>query len=281
MARMADRFAIIRSVHHEDAAIHETGQQLMQTGRLGSGGTEYPHCGAVISYLQGKPSTELLANVLLPGQMGDTGAALGHGQGAGFLGQLHKPVSLRAQPHDKYGSSSFGQSCLLARQLVERGVRMVTVNMFNTIYSTVTWDCHGDGGLLNSSLDDYRETLCPMFDTAYSTLLNDLYQRGLLETTLVVAMGEFGRTPRINPRGGRDHWPGVWSVLFAGGGIKGGQVIGSSDCLGAEPRDRPVRPAEVVATIYRALGVDPATLLQGPGGRRFPLVDAAPVEELF
>jgi Protein of unknown function (DUF1501) len=281
MARMADRFAIVRSVHHEEAAIHETGQQLIQTGRLGTVGMEYPHCGAVMSYLQGRASTERLTYALLPGPMSFTGAALGHGQGAGFLGQLHEPVSLRADTHDKYGPTSFSQSCLLARRLVERGVRMVTVNMFDTIFNTVTWDCHADGGMLNSSLDDHRETLCPMFDKAYSALLEDLHQRGLLEKTLVVAMGEFGRTPHINPRGGRDHWPGVWSILLAGGGVKGGQVIGSSDRLGAEPRDRPVRPAEVVATIYRALGVDPATLLLGPGGRRFPLVDAAPLEELF
>jgi hypothetical protein len=281
MARMADRFAIVHSVHHEEAAIHETGQQLMQTGRLSSVGTEHPHCGAVIAYLQGDSSGGLPANVLLPGPMCDTGAALGHGQGAGFLGKSHEPVSLRAEPNFHYGSSSFGRSCLVARRLVERGVRMVTVNMFDTIFNTVTWDCHADGGMLNSGLDDYRETLCPMFDLAYSALLEDLYQKGLLEKTLVVAMGEFGRTPRINPCGGRDHWPGVWSILFAGGGVKGGQVIGSSDRLGAEPRDRPVRPAEVVATIYRALGVDPATLLMAPDGRSFPLVDAAPLEELF
>src|SRR5207253_9145051 len=105
-----------------------------------------------------------------------------------------------------------------------------------------------------TSLDDYRETLCPMFDRAYAALLDDLYQRGLLGNTLVVAMGEFGRTPQLNPRGGRDHWPGVWSVLFAGGGVRGGQVVGASDRHGAEPRDRPVAAAQVAATIYGALG---------------------------
>ena len=88
------------------------------------------------------------------------------------------------------------------------------------------------------TLDDYKETLCPMFDRAYSALLEDLRQRGLLETTLVVAMGEFGRTPHINPRGGRDHWPSCWSVLFAGSGVRGGQVIGESDSIGAEPKDK-------------------------------------------
>jgi uncharacterized protein (DUF1501 family) len=120
-----------------------------------------------------------------------------------------------------------------------------------------------------------------MFDRAYSALLDDLHARGLLSNTLVVATGEFGRTPQLNARGGRDHWPGVWSVLFAGAGTRGGQVVGASDRLGAEPKDRPVTPAEVAATVYRALGVDLTTRLPGPEGRPVPLVEAAPVRELF
>src|SRR5205814_8664891 len=122
---------------------------------------------------------------------------------------------------------------------------------------------------------------CPMFDQAYTALLDDLSDRGLLGSTLVVAMGEFGRTPHLNARGGRDHWPGVWSILLAGGGIRGGQVIGSSDALGAEPKDRPVAPAEVAATIYRALGADPHTMLAGPDGRPTRMVDVNPISELF
>ena len=153
--------------------------------------------------------------------------------------------------------------------------------MFETVFENLSWDCHADGGCLATTLEDYRDTVCPMFDRAYSALLVDLEQRGLLSTTLVVAMGEFGRTPQLNSRGGRDHWPGVWSILFAGAGIRGGQIVGSSDSLGAEPRDRPVKPAEVSATIYRALGVDPATLLPGPDGRPLPPADAAAIGELF
>ena len=120
-----------------------------------------------------------------------------------------------------------------------------------------------------------------MFDLAYTALLDDLKQRGMLDNTLVVAMGEFGRTPQLNPRGGRDHWPGVWSVLFAGGGVRGGQVIGASDRTGAEPRDRPVSPAEVAATVYQGLGIDPGTRLTGPDGRPLPLIEAEPIHELF
>ena len=280
MAAMAHRFAIVRSVHHEEAAIHETGQQLMQTGRLFKDGRDHPHYGAVLSYLRAQPS-----HVLLPGPIGDTGVEVGHGQGTGFLGQRHEALSVRIDrtdsPAERYGLNQFGRSCLQARRLVEGGVGFVTVNMFDTVFNKVTWDCHADGGSLDSCLNDYGETLCPMFDLAYSALLEDLHQRGLLDTTLVVAMGEFGRTPRLNPRGGRDHWPGVWSILLAGGGVRGGQVIGSSDALGAEPRERPVSPAEVAATVYHSLGIDLATRLPAPGGQSLPLVDAAPIHELF
>src|SRR5439155_6996552 len=140
------------------------------------------------------------------------------------------------------------------------------------------WECHAAGGWLSASLDGYGETLCPMFDLAYSALLEDLRQRGLLENTLVVAMGEFGRTPQLNNRGGRDHWPGVWSVLFAGGRVRGGQVIGASDRSGAEPRDRPVSPAEIAATVYRGMGVDPGVTLPGPEDRPLPLAEAQPID---
>jgi uncharacterized protein (DUF1501 family) len=103
----------------------------------------------------------------------------------------------------------------------------------------------------------------------------------MLDTTLVLAMGEFGRTPQLNNRGGRDHWPGVWSVLFAGARVKGGQVVGSSDKQGAEPKDRPVSPAEVAATVFKGLGLDLNARLPGPENRPMPLTEADPVDELF
>jgi uncharacterized protein (DUF1501 family) len=343
MARMADRYALVRSVHHDAAPIHETGHQLMQTGKLFRGGLEHPHYGAVLSHLRGSRLGGAAPFVVLPGPIGNTGVSVSHGQTAGYLGDSFAPLFVRAAgsvdparlerrtalvdavdalesgfeacvesaPGDsavtaaitqtfsaptkqaldvaderedvraRYGTNTFGQSCLLARRLVERGTRLVTVNMFDTVFDTITWDCHADGGSLPATLDDYRAILCPMFDHAYTALLEDLQQRGMLENTLVVAMGEFGRTPQINPRGGRDHWPSCWTVLFAGGGVRGGQVVGASDASGAEPVDRPVMPAQVAATIYRALGVDLHAQLTGPDGRPIPLVEAAPVEELF
>jgi uncharacterized protein (DUF1501 family) len=188
-----------------------------------------------------------------------------------------EPEALRL----RFGMNTFGQSCLLARRLVEHGVRLVTVNMFDTVFNKITWDCHADGASLAATLDDYKETLCPMFDRAYTALLTDLEQRGMLSNTLVVAMGEFGRTPRLNPRGGRDHWPGCWTILFAGAGIRGGQVVGSSDSIGSEPKDRPVSPEEVAATVYAAMGIDGTTRLPGPDNRPISIAQEAPIRELF
>jgi len=180
---------------------------------------------------------------------------------------------------DRYGRTRFGQSCLLARRLIERGVRFVTVNMFDDV-GGLSWDIHGAAPFSPISALD---TLGPMFDHAFSSLLEDLADRGLLDRTLVVALGEFGRTPKINSSGGRDHNPGCGTVILAGGGVVGGQVVGSSDAIGSEPRDRPVRPDEVVATIYYALGIRLDAHLPGPQNRPIPVVEVGvqPIRELF
>jgi hypothetical protein len=188
-----------------------------------------------------------------------------------------EPQSVR----DKYGMNKFGQSCLLARRLVERGVRFVTINMFETVFNEITWDIHGSAPF--TPIDAYR-TLCgPWFDNGYASLIEELTERGLYNNTIVVATGEFGRTPKINPAGGRDHWPQCWSMVLGGGGIKGGRVVGASDAIGGYPTDRPTSPADVAATLYSALGIDLTYELIGPGGRPLPVVDysARPVTELL
>ena len=180
----------------------------------------------------------------------------------------------------KYGMNRFGQGCLLARRLIERDVRFVTVNMFETVFNEITWDIHGSAPF--SPISCYRDLVGPMFDNAFSSLLEDLQERGLLANTMIVALGEFGRTPKVNPAGGRDHWPQCWSIVMAGGPIKGGQVVGSSDEIGGAPQDRPVSPAEVAATIYRGLGIQLDLLLPGPQSRPIRLVDngVEPITEL-
>lgn len=147
---------------------------------------------------------------------------------------------------DRYGRHTWGQSHLLARRLVEAGVRFVTtVNG-----QSIIWDTHQD------NFGRLEKTLVPPMERAFSTLLDDLVERGLLDSTLVVWMGDFGRTPTINTNAGRDHWPQCYSMVMAGGGIRGGQVIGESDSIGAFPKSRPIRPADVHATVFSALGYD-------------------------
>jgi hypothetical protein len=356
MAKIADQLSLVRTVYHTAAAVHDTGHQMMQTGRLFSGGLESPHVGCTLGFLKGR-NGDLPPHVVLPEKMGRTGGNLPHGQEAGFLGKQHDPFVLNADPstkdfkvpdllppsdlpalrtdrrqklrqlvddqvkkfeasaqaklmdanfeqayrlmtsptareafaldqepdslRDRYGRNRFGQCCLLARRLVERGVRFVTVNTFLTVFNEITWDIHGSVPF--TSIEGMKNIVAPAFDQGISALIEDLAQRGMLETTIVPVLGEFGRTPKINPAGGRDHWPQCWTVFFAGGGIKGGRVVGQSDETGGYPADRPVTCAEIAATIYRALGIDLEHFLPGPQGRPMPLVDSGvrEIRELF
>ena len=161
---------------------------------------------------------------------------------------------------ERYGHSRIGTGCLLARRLVEAGSRFVTV-------VDSGWDTHQQ---IFRELPDSRfpgSGKLPSLDRAYASLLADLRDRGLLETTLVVLMGEFGRTPRLNAQGGRDHWPRAGFVCFAGGGVPGGRVIGRTNAYGEVPVDRPVSPGDVAFSILRILGVDPTKTLNTPSGR--------------
>lgn len=283
-AARLDRVSLVRSVFHDADPIHEAGQQLVQTGHLGRGGRDWPHVGSLASARLGPARPGVPAAVLLPGPVENTGVSVSHGQGAAWLGTDHEPAVISVGEEvgrERYGPSAFGDACLRACRLVEAGARVVTVNMFETVFDRITWDCHADGGSLPATLADYASTLCPMFDRAFAALLDDLAERGLLDSTLVLATGEFGRTPRINPRGGRDHWPGCWTALLAGGGVRGGQIVGASDARGARPADRPVAAAELAATVLYTLGIDPSTRAPGPDGRPVPLVDVPPIHELF
>ncbi len=188
----------------------------------------------------------------------------------------------KATTRDRYGRNTFGQSCLMARRLVESGVRYVTVNHFDTVFNLSCWDMHADGGGLNNTYADYERMLCPQFDLAFSALLEDLETRGLLQDTVVAVVSEMGRTPRLNGRGGRDHHPACWTNFLAGGGIKGGQVYGASDKLGGKPADNPVEPPQFIATIYKAMGIDLDTaMLPGPGDRPVRMIDAEPIRQLI
>lgn len=322
VARQADKFAILRSVHGR-TAIHFNGVYFLMTGYLPIQSMEFPSLGAVVAKelgpLNGMPPYVLNAN-------------LDHAMGPGFLGSAYAPFWVRSDPNapdfrvddlelpvdtdwnevadrrwllrqldqsfrerdtkgrfesrdrfyheaenimrspsvkkafdiwaepeglrDRYGRTPLGQGCLLARRLVEAGARFITVNAARAI-----WDTHAD------NFKRCEKQLLPEFDSAYATLMEDLSQRGLLDSTLVVVSGEFGRTPKINANGGRDHWPRVFSVLLGGAGIKGGQVYGSSDAAGSDPKDNPVSVEDLTATIYDRLGMDPTKEYHAPNGR--------------
>lgn len=189
--------------------------------------------------------------------------------------------SLADEPHNvrsRYGLggvNGIGMSCLLARRLVERGVPFVTVNHTG-------WDTHQDIFQLKERYPTDQNAHLPSLDRALSALIQDLSDRRMLDETLVVVMGEFGRTPKINAQGGRDHWPNVFSVMLAGGGVRGGQIIGSSDSLGEFPNEHPVTPSDLAATIYTLLGIDPALELHTNDGRPVRVApDGAKVIEVW
>ena len=165
----------------------------------------------------------------------------------------HEPEKTK----EAYGRHKFGQSVLLARRLIEAGSRFVTASG----YSHNVWDTHGDNDR------KHRDVLVPPLDRALSALLGDLTERGLLDSTIVIVMGEFGRTPHLNPRHGRDHWPECWSLALGGGGIRGGQIVGASDQRGAYVAERMVTAGDLHATVYKALGIDWDKELMSPTGR--------------
>jgi hypothetical protein len=301
LAHRADRFAVIRSLHHDAAPIHEVGHQVLYSGRLPAKGVAAPSLGSAASRLLG-PRGDAPAYVMLPGPVSGSGVSVPCGGGAGWLGDEYQPVvfggpsdgdvaddgahemalSFDAQPaavREQYGETSFGRRLWQSARLVEAGVRVVTVNLCPKLDGEITWDAHAHKTAAPATLFDYRDTLGPQFDRACSALLDDLHARSLLRETLVIATGEFGRTPHLNATGGRDHWPHCWSALVAGGGVPGGLVVGASDARGEFPHEHPVALPQLVATAYQALRVDPRATVAVDGAERV-LLDADPVAEL-
>lgn len=360
LARMADRYALIRSMSHTEGN-HPAGCYWMITGRKYPRATarsvamsreDHPHYGSALSVLRPAERSSVPPFVMLPEQINPNGP-IRAGQHAGFLGAAHDPMvingdpnspdftpgelrvsdrlvdgrlarrralleqaNLRArleeeagagfgiQPHyarafdlltggeaarafdvslespatrDRYGRHIFGQSVLMARRLVESGVRLVAVN----------WVRHDDGpggqgwDTHSTHLDWCKDELFPPTDRALSSLLQDLHDRGMLEETLVLVTGEFGRTPRFNKDGGRDHWPHVFSVLAAGGGIRGGQAYGSSTPDGTYPASDAVSPGDLAATLYHCMGIPSGAELHDRLERPIPLVDGEVIRGLL
>ena len=200
--------------------------------------------------------------------------------------KLREAFNLSAEPEhvrEAYGRTTYGQSCLLARRLVEAGTKFVTVYFSDTIGGKSTerggWDTHGfDNTRMFPIVEKYH---LPITEQTLPTLLIDLEDRGLLDETLVVWMGEFGRTPTINKSASRDHWPQCYTVLLAGAGVKRGFVYGGSDKSGAFPAEDPVRPEDLAATIYHLLGINPASEVHTAAGRPVVIAEGTPVSGVF
>jgi hypothetical protein len=358
LARMADRYAILRSVTHTGVN-HGTSAYHMLTGHIHfSPGTlrhpspnDYPHVGCAASRF-GRQPRDVPAYVALPSVLLDGDGGEVPGQGPGILGQRYAPFQVKGDPteanfsietltlppelsgrrlrgriglqaaleregerrarqpgvrgmdshyeqafrllqspaarrafnlasesirvRERYGMHHFAQSCLLARRLVEAGVPLITVYWNSPSLTTnQSWDTHND------SFNRLKDHLLPAFDLAMTALLDDLHSRGLLDETLVVWMGEFGRTPRINRNAGRDHWGFCQSVLMAGGGVRGGQVYGSSDAHAAYAAELPVSPDDLAATVFHSLGIRLDQEMRDAQGRPLPLCTGRPVLGLF
>lgn len=355
-AKIADKFSIVRSLHHDDGD-HFGGAHRMLTGRGGASGVDqagkYPGIGAIAAHECGPRKSGMPAHVAVPVGM-SVGLRPGY-FGANYVGKQYDPFEPNGDPNadkyavqnlemasgmtlerledrrqlqahfdkirrdadasgamesmdkfdqsafdmlvspaardafdigkedpavrDLYGRTDWGQSTLLARRLAEAGATFTTVHMGG-------WDHHWD---LQAGMENYL----PKLDLAISGLFTDLSNRGMLDKVLVVCCGEFGRTPRMNDGGnggpprsmgtpGRDHWGNAMSCLLGGGGVKGGQIVGSTDRLGERPKDRPLTPHDLHQTIYHVLGVDPTTHFLDHSGRPIPAVDGGePIRELI
>lgn len=286
LPRIAERLhqmTIVRGLHHREAPIHETGLQLLHTGRLTRGNVNYPSFGSVIKRIFGEEGDSF---AVLPGHLQGTGVNIWRGQGAGFLGDEFEPTipteipAEREQIRAAYGNHRSGQRLLQARQLIERGTRVVVVNLYDQLQGEISWDAHGQPPHSPTTMRDIVEKVCPQFDQAFAALIDDLQQRGLFDQTVVLACGEMGRTPRLNQFGGRDHWTRAFSCLVAGDGIPKGQVVGATDKTASEVIDRPVELPELTSSLYHLLGVPQNTLLTLEDDHEVPLIEADPMPEL-
>jgi len=355
LARHADKFAVVRTVHHRHTS-HNAGMYWSIVGRpydkdstlINPTRTDLPGFGTLVGWLARRDGygSALPPYVITPEPSCDSFVYLTPGQYGGCLGAKYDPLVVNADPNapnfrlpnvgldadmtparlgerrsllgrldgaarragdaipadhgvnqgnafsmmtspevrkafdlsqeptrvrDRYGRHRWGQSHLLARRLVEAGVRFVTT--MNG--ASIIWDTHKD------NFGRMKNTLVPPMELAFSALLEDLESRGLLDTTLVLWMSDFGRTPVVNAEAGRDHWSACYSVVMAGGGVRGGQLIGESDRTGAYPKEQPVTPADIHATVFAALGYHPdETSYLTTEGRPYPLSEGTPIRGL-
>ena len=219
LAGILDKVALVRSVYHDGPAIHEAGFQLVNSGRLTGSGPAWPNLGAALA--EARPLKDYNPfDWMLSGERVDCGLPIDLGQSEGWL-TGHSPNCNHWD--EDYIPSMHEHFFTAVESVAYWKSRVAVVNQFDTVFDAPTWDCHAAGGNLNTTIADVRDVVAPSFDAAFTNLIRYLDETGRLERTLVVATGEFGRTPKLNSGGGRDHWPGCWTTLFAGGGRRVGK----------------------------------------------------------
>lgn len=255
LALRMHRCCILRGICHNQLPIHETGLQLLQTGGL-AGSISWPHVGYWLTYHTNHRVSEVcLVHEFLPHSMETAGVHMHCGQSPGFLNGVDRSPSaighgaLTIHPTREAMSLDFDQLFQTAFDRLCEGTRMLTINTCPRLCGNKSWDCHGIPGLAPSTLYDYRDHLCPALDHALSTFLDKLQSIGLFDETLVVVLGEIGRSPYLNGQAGREHWTQAWAGLIAGGGIRTGQVIGETDMWGAESVSTPLDLRRIYHTL--------------------------------
>jgi len=273
LANLTDRIALVRSVYHDAPPVHEAGLQLLHTGRLFRDGPEMPNLGAMYTAMRPIQKYNPFDWVCMPYEKLQCGINIGTGLTSGGLKGFNPMLGSWDD-----GLAPLHEVCEQAYHFIRAGTRYISMNQFSTVFDMPTWDCHAASGSLACSLKDYQHSVAPSFDLCFSQLLIALEERGLLARTLVVATGEFGRTPKLNSNGGRDHWAGCWTTLFAGGGVQGGRVIGESDAIASEPKTRPVHSRDIAATVLHSLGIASHQLIPESS---YPAYEGKPIHELF
>ncbi len=265
LADRADRLVVVRSLFHDVAPIHETGDQLLRTGRLKTRQETPISIGVTVQQQQaGNRRFPAAVEIRDDVKLNQTSRQEIVDVGLANLANLKDwgvavPDFQRAAPRvrEAYGISQFGERLWAAVRLVESGCRYVLVNTFDEIEGHRTWDAHGDPNIGPATVFDYRDRIGPQFDLALAAMLDDLQVTGLWKQTFVVCAGEMGRSPRMNEEAGRDHWTQAWSGLLAGGMLEGGQVVGETDEMGESVLSHPLPVSELPWMALEFLGISP------------------------
>ncbi|MCA9000152.1 MAG: DUF1501 domain-containing protein, partial [Planctomycetaceae bacterium] len=276
LAERADRLVVLRSLWHDAAPIHQTGQQLLLSGQLTSRKQIPPTIGDLFDHLLGhdhrRPVTATIGGSPIVKRHSPESAFPNSEQEPGKLspgGEERAFASAPAKVRERYGESRMGALFYAALREIELGTRYVSVNTFSKLEGHYTWDAHGCNTVGPATVFDYRDTIGPQFDRAMAAFLDDLWETGLWDRTLVVCSGEMGRKPQLNDKLGRDHSTQAFSGFLAGGMVRAGQVIGETDEHGESVTEQPIPLSQIPSIILDYLGIAPGTEFSLADGRTF------------